>query len=120
LEDTDPEHAYKYFPNQDEWTWKQQLGFEDLGMPRGHGPLSGGEHGHDGQEVKCGWQQVRGVNRDRDNGWPTRMSTQDPGARGDDGEQGTVRAPSRQRRLDEFPTTAPRGIPYSHQAYPAP
>jgi len=23
LEDTDPEHTYKYFPNQDEWTWEQ-------------------------------------------------------------------------------------------------
>jgi len=45
---------------------------------------------------------------------------QDPGARGDEGEQGMVRVPSRQRRLDEFPITAPRGIPYSHVGLPSP
>ena len=89
-------------------------------MPRGHGPLSRGEHGHDGQEVEHTWQQVRGENRDRDNGWPPKMSTQDPGVRGDKGEQEMVRVPSRQRRIDEFPLTAPRGIPNSHQACLAP
>ena len=31
LEDTDPEHTYKYFPNQDKWTWEQP-GYKDLGL----------------------------------------------------------------------------------------
>jgi len=108
LEDTDPKHTYKYFPNQDEWTWEEQLGFEHLGPPSRHGPMSGRDHGNVRQDNENGWQQARGENRDRDNGWTTRVNAHDTGAEGNEGEKMMVRAPSRQRRIDDFPITAPR------------
>ena len=30
MEDSDPEHFYKYFPDQEAWTWEQQPGHGDL------------------------------------------------------------------------------------------
>jgi len=47
LEDTDPEHTYKYFPNQDEWMWEQQPGYEHLGPSSGWGAPSGRKYGYD-------------------------------------------------------------------------
>jgi len=58
-------------------------------------------------------QWDRGENQDRDNGWPTRVNVHEPGVGRDKGEKRMMRVPSRQRRIDKFPLTAPRGIPNS-------
>ena len=82
LEDTDPKHIYKYFPNQDEWMWEQQPGFEDFRLSSWCGVLSGRDYGYDRWDSEHDWQQDRGENQGRDNRWLTRVNAHNLGVGG--------------------------------------
>jgi len=114
MEEADPKHTYKYFPGQEAWTWEKQPGYVDNRLAAWRGPLNMNGLAHEAWEEGQWEAQARDSTRTRGDGWPAWMNMN----RADAGElkvgHTSERGPSRQRRLDVFPLTAPGGGTFNH------
>ena len=101
------EHTYKYFPSQEAWTWEQQPGYTDNRPAVWHGSLNVNGLAHEAWEEGQWEAQARDGTRTRDNGWSGQMNMNRVDAGEQMAGQTMERGPGRQRRLDNFPLTAP-------------
>jgi len=99
MEATDPEHTYRYFPNQHAWTWEQETG-NTSSMAGGWCEVHA-QYRYKADDWDMPSEQP-GEHRARDNGWPGRASNRVMAAHTSTANQNKPCTNSRQRRLDEF------------------
>src|SRR5882724_9414244 len=109
MEDSDPKYFYKYFPDREAWTWEQQPGHGDFDAMSQQGPSHKDSTMQDVQRFNQRGQQEWDRACTRDKGWPSRLNRAGATNGGQATDQVTVRAASRQSRIDKYPLTAPGG-----------